>query len=582
MASKLSQAGVADLIVAHLEEIGVECVFGIPGGAIEPLFDALARAEKRGSLRVITARHETGAAFMADGYARESGRLGVCIATSGPGAANLITGLICAHENRIPVLAITGQPALPSFGRRAFQESGCTGVNIVGMFRHCTHYDTLISHPEQAETKTVSAITSAFQRRGAVHLAIPVDIQRSPAPNGWRSPPPGLRQMLRQPALLDEETVLALYEELQTAIQPVFVLGAGSARAARALLQVIERRCAPFITTPDAKGFIDPHHPLYHGVLGIGGHPEARELLVTQPDLIVAAGVTISEWSTANWDSALLNERLVHIDSPGQHMGRSRMARLHVLGELASIANRLLELDHAPGKIVPRQLPPARKRASAPEPVDAGVRPQVLMEALSKRCPPATRFVAEPGNSMAWAIRYLEPANPYLGDTARKPAAEESFSPMPAWLRVVIEFSPMGWAIGSAIGIAMARPGGPTVCITGDGAWLMNGQEVTVACQESLPVLFVILNDGALGMVKHGQRLNGAEPIGFKLPRVNFAALAEAMGVPGIVVHDECELAELDLDALLAREGPTVLDVRIDAEQIPPISLRLEMLRQTI
>jgi len=145
---------VADLLVGYLEQCGIEYIFGVPGGAIEPLYNALARSRRRGGIRHILARHETGAAFMADGYARETGKIGVCCATSGPGATNLITGVACAYDNNIPLLAITGQPALPSFGKNPLQESSCTGINTLAMFRHCTRYNSLVSYPLQMEANT--------------------------------------------------------------------------------------------------------------------------------------------------------------------------------------------------------------------------------------------------------------------------------------------------------------------------------------------------------------------------------------------------------------------------------------------
>src|SRR5574340_1468484 len=140
-----------DLLVAYLEQIGIEYVFGVPGGAIEPLYNALARSARRGGPRPVVARHETGAAFMADGYARETGKIGVCCATSGPGATNLITGVACAYENEIPMLVITGQPSLHLLGRGALQESSGAGIDTVAMFRICTRYSALISHPDQIE-----------------------------------------------------------------------------------------------------------------------------------------------------------------------------------------------------------------------------------------------------------------------------------------------------------------------------------------------------------------------------------------------------------------------------------------------
>lgn len=573
---------LADMLVAHLQAIGVEYVFGVPGGAIEPIYDALARSERRGGPRVVTARHESGAAFMADGYARESGRLGVCVATSGPGATNLITGVACAHDNAVPLLAITGQPQLPSFGRRALQESGCTGINTLGMFRHCTRYDTLISHPAQAAAKIFAAIAHAMRSRGAAHLSIPVDIQRSAVAPGWHAPSSSIERQLRAPELLDPEAVDALFDALEASARPVFVLGSGAgAAAADTLLQLIERRGAPFVTTPDAKGYINPAHPLYHGVFGFAGHPRARDLLARHQDLIVAVGVSMGEWTSAGWSESLLNERLIHVDSSSEHVLRSSMARLHVLGHPVAVANRLLELDrHSrhPDQPMPRRA--ALRTVAAPTSGGRSVRPQVLMEMLSERCPPSTQFIADAGNSTAWAIHHLE-----LADRRKHGAASPAAglpptvrNPLASWLRVLMDFAPMGWAIGASVGIALARKGLPVVCLTGDGSLLMNGQEITVAAQEKLPVMFVVLNDGALGMVKHGQRLAGAEPIGFRLPECDLAGLAIALGVAGLRVDSEAALAELDLPALLARGAPTVLDVRIDGEQEPPIRMRLEAL----
>ena len=170
-------AEFGDLLINYLEQLGVEYIFGIPGGAIEPLYNALARSEARGGPRAIVARHETGAAFMADGYSRNTGKLGVCCATTGPGATNLITGVASAYENNIPLLVITAQTALSTFGRGAFQESSCTGVNTVGIFEHCTRYNTLISHVDQFETKLATAIMTAFQApMGTVNIRVPLDV----------------------------------------------------------------------------------------------------------------------------------------------------------------------------------------------------------------------------------------------------------------------------------------------------------------------------------------------------------------------------------------------------------------------
>ncbi|MCB1887261.1 MAG: thiamine pyrophosphate-binding protein [Rhodocyclaceae bacterium] len=576
-----SLENVADLIVAHLDAMGVEYVFGVPGGAIEPIFDALARSERRGGPRIVTSRHEAGAAFMADGYARESGRLGVCIATSGPGATNLITGVACAHENGVPLLAITGQPQLPTFGRRALQESGCTGINTLGMFRHCTRYDTLVSHPGQAAAKIYGAIAHALQARAAAHLSLPVDIQRCAVPPGTPAPTSAIGRQLGLAGMFDPDAVDALHAELEQASQPVFVIGCGAGRAVDAFLRLIERLGARFVTTPDAKGFVNPAHPLYRGVFGFAGHAEARAVLSDGPDLIVAIGVSMGEWTSAGWSDSLLNDRLVHVDVSREHAVRSAMARLHIIGDPLAVARRLIARQGEGHGVIPARAERVLPRTGPiPAPLSPGVRPQVLMEVLSERCPPSVQFVADAGNSTAWAIHHLELNDRRTRDIDAPEGEGEAVArnPLASWLRVLMDFAPMGWAIGAAVGIAMARRGLPVVCLTGDGSLLMNGQEITVAEQEGLPVVFVVLNDGAYGMVKHGQRLAGAEPIGFRLPDCDLAAMARAMGVKGVTVRDEAALAALDLPGLLARQAPALIDVRVDGEQEPPIRMRLEAL----
>ena len=166
-----NEIAACDLLIDYLEKIGVEFIFGIPGGAIEPLYNALARSEKRGGIKAITARHETGAVFMADAYARNTGKLGVCCSTTGPGATNMITGIASSYENNTPLLIITPQATQDKVGRKALQESGDTGVNINGMFQFLTKYNSYVTHPKQFEHKLVSAIMSAFSNpTGPAHF----------------------------------------------------------------------------------------------------------------------------------------------------------------------------------------------------------------------------------------------------------------------------------------------------------------------------------------------------------------------------------------------------------------------------
>ena len=593
--------GVASLIVSYLEAIGVDVVFGVPGGAIEPLYNAMAVSMRQGGLRPVVARHEAGAAFMADGYARETGKIGVCVATSGPGATNLITGVACAFDNNVPMLVITGQPALPVFGKGALQESACTGINTVGMFSHCTRYNTLVSHVDQLETKLVQALMRASQPpHGPVHLSIPLDILRGTVEQ--RLSPHDLYALLRKPSLVDEEMVRALFMSLQDTRKMTLIIGGDCGEAIDAIIHFAEMTDSCFVTTPDAKGLINPHHVLYRGVFGFAGHRSAQDALTDNNDLIVAIGTSLREWTSAAWSNAVLNRKLVHIDATDEHLKHSPMARQHVRGRIRTVFERLLDLMHIEQEalgmpwspMVGKQVKQTAISLRSPEKLysDATpIKPQRLMVELSKRCPPTTRFVADAGNATAWAIHYLESRNnrrlglvPQSGDAglgdlaANKAWCGERRHDHAGWLRVLMDFAPMGWAIGAAVGIARGKPNCPVVCITGDGSYLMNGQEITVAAQEGLTVIFVILNDAALGMVKHGQRLAGAERVAFELPQVDFALMALALGVPGHVIHGPADFDKLDMNEILKRKGPTLLDIRIDGEEVPPMDLRMQTL----
>jgi acetolactate synthase-1/2/3 large subunit len=282
------------------------------------------------------------------------------------------------------------------------------------------------------------------------------------------------------------------------------------------------------------------------------------------------------------------------VDDSDENLMRSPMARLHVRGHIKSVCEQLIALlapshDGPDAQLLPFLHPQVARQAyeamvDRPQALrDSGgpVKPQRLVAVLGERCPPQTRFVADAGNSAAWAVHYLAPHDQRSGrrpGNAVLPTGQERRTRHSSWLRVTMDFAPMGWAIGSAVGIAMANRRCPVVCLTGDGSYLMNGQEITVAAELGLPVLYVVLNDGALGMVKHGQRLAGAEPIGFQLPKVDFAAMAAAMGIPGQVIRSSADLDALDLPALLSRRGPTLLDVRIDGEEVPPMNLRMKTL----
>jgi acetolactate synthase-1/2/3 large subunit len=582
---------IADLLVDYLAQLEVEFVFGVPGGAIEPLYNALARSMKRGGPRPVVARHETGAAFMADGYFRQTGKLGVCCGTTGPGTTNLITGVASANENHIPMLVITAQTALSYFGRGASQESSCTGINTVAMFEYCTRYSTLVSHVNQAEHKIITAIMTAFGTPcGPTHLSIPWDILRSPAP--ITAPRYSIAELLHQSSLVDESAVEKLCQQIEQSQKIAFLIGDGCLEAIETILEVAQHLDAAIVTTPHGKGLVDPYHPLFRGIIGFAGHSSAKATLLDPGvDIIVACGTNLGEWASNGWDQdSLLNSRLIHVDSIEAHLAHSPMARLHVRGRLRPIFHELLnylkskslrtrkhitvesnphigtdDADTHCSREIHFHLDELLKYNSDAVPI----KPQRLMRDLSRLFPQNTCFLAETGNSQAWAIHYLHPAD--LQNQNNRLFGHGRF-------RACSEFVSMGWAIGAAVGTALGAPGNPVVCITGDGSLLMSGQEITVAIQEQLPVIFVVLNDSALGMVKHGQRLAGSAPIAFELPFIDYSAYAEAMGAVGHVVRSPQDLESLDIESMCRRNGPTVLDVRIDPEEVPPIGMRMKVL----
>ena len=593
---------IADLLVAYLEQLGVRYVFGIPGGVIEPLYNALARSSRRGGVRHILARHETSAAYMADGYARDTQSIGVCCSTSGPGATNLLTGVSCAYDNNIPLLVLTGQPALPTFGKHPLQESACTGVNILTMFQACTRYNSLISHPAQFEPKLIAALQRAVSNpRGPVHLSLPSDVLR--AKSGRTSPSYNLRPILSPADILDEKGIQTLRAILARAANVVLLIGGGCSEAMAPILQFVEMTGAQIIATPDGKGLISPYHRQFRGVFGFAGHNLASATLRDPSvDVIIAVGTGMCEWDSDGWSDSLLNTRMIHIEEIEENLARTPMARLHIRGRILAVFLRLIEFTFSTPHLrsmqaQAHQIPHEHFRPlqATAEMIEANLQryprkyhldntpilPQRLMHELGQLFPPGTRFLADAGNSVAWAIHCLHPNDRRLRERrlCETRAGQKGRRKTNAgWLRLTHSFAPMGWAIGGSIGTAIADRSSAVVCISGDGSLLMNGQEITVAVAERLNVIFVVLNDHALGMVKHAQRMRHAEQTSFELPQVDFAMQARAYGAQGITIRSPQDMARLDIAAICNRNGPTVLDVLIDVDEIPPIQARVRVL----
>lgn len=571
---------LSDVIVRYLEKFGVEYVFSVPGSPLGPLYDALSRSERRGGPRSILARHETGAAFMADGYARETGRIGVCCATTGPGATNLVTGVACAYADHVPLLAITAQTPLPSLSRGPFQESSVDAIDVVAMFEHCSRYNSIVTHPDQLENKLAAALTIAIQPpKGPVHLSIPVDILRSPYKGGKEIAFPDLHHLTTEPsAIVDYIALERLCHELYTVLslnkKVVLLIGHACKDAADDIIKFAELINSPVLTTQRGKSYINPYHPLARGVFGFAGHITARKALVDDSvGLILAAGTDLGEWSTAGWDPILLNDKLVHIHNTMDAFRRSPMARLHVYGTMSRIFRELktrIETFNQKGDIaLPVNLRYQEEKAAPYVPLHIEVqesencmnsdlsmpiKPPFVFRELVYRLPPETRFLIDNSNSVPWSIHYF-------------------FNHHPENYHLSVGFASMGWAIGASVGMASGTQNTPVVCITGDGCYLMSSQEITVAVEEHLPVVYVLLNDHSYGMIKHAHRLAGSEPQTFSLPKVDFCLMAKAAGAEAFTVRHPKDFEKIDFHGLCRRKGPTLLEVFIDPEARPPLGM---------
>ncbi len=586
----------SELVVELLEEAGVEYLFGVPGGAIEELNIAL---YKRGKIRPIVAKHEGGAAFMADGYARVANRLGVCCATAGPGATNLVTGLACAYADSIPVCALTGQVATSLFGKGAIQESGAEGVNLVSIFRHFTKYSGMLLNSGRTQYMVEKAIRVAVSgRMGTVHLSLPVDVMKKETERI-----DSVATILSS-RTFDRQGVREAAQLLLSARRPAIIAGWGTvlSRGAEALMVLAKFLGIPVATSPKGKGVFPESEPLSLGCLGFAGSPVAKEYLVEEDvDVLLAVGTSFNEWLTSGWDNRLWpTSHLIQVDIDDEEIGKNHPASLALVGdaetiveeivyallrELGSTATVWREVADAVlggrkaeggldclGQLCQkvrgrgeRQLAEiiALKEKHREPPVPQGelYHPRQLAMDIQAACPAGTVYFADMGATMAWAIRYMTIDEPY------------SF-------HVPLGFSSMGHAMAAAVGAKLAVPDRPVVAMVGDGCFLMHGMEVATAVEYDIPVVWVVFNNGQLGMVHHGRRLfNPPVPEGLSSDfreRYDFVSIAQGLGARALKLDRPGQLTRELMAELLAAGRPTVLDVWIDETAVPPIHSRIE------
>jgi acetolactate synthase I/II/III large subunit len=565
------------LLLKYLEAEGVRTVFGIPGGPLMPLYEAMSELA---TIRPILTKHEQGASFMADAYARVSGTLGVCCATTGPGATNLLTGVTCAYADSIPLLVLTAQTSTGAFGKGAAQESSAHGVDVVEMFKPVTKMSAmLVSGEKMADTIRLALRAALTGRRGPVHLSLPSDLMKKLVPADLVPP----KHYRAATAAVDREAVKKASQALLRAKKPAILAGHGVnlALAHPELKALAERLAIPVATSPKAKGAFPEDHLLSLGVFGFAGSPRSDAYLLSgEVDVLLVAGSSLGELVTHNWDKKLQPQTLIQIDVDPREIGKNYATAVGIAGDAKACLRELdaqLEADlrwkEDVGELVSarqdalRAFKAAHPRCQAPETLlsDAvPLKPQRVVHELRQWLPDDALLLVDIGNAMAWALHYFPVTSPdafYLN----------------------LGMASMGHAVAGAVGAKLAAPDRPVVALCGDAAFAMNGMELHTAVEAELPVVWVVLNNQGHGMVHHGETALYGGKVSTSLFRVpiDVAAVARGLGAQTLTVKKPEELARA-LKAALSSSGPFVLDVHVDMAERPPMGRRVEGLRTVL
>ncbi|EQB3906742.1 acetolactate synthase 2 catalytic subunit [Klebsiella pneumoniae] len=543
----------AQWVVHALRTQGVDTVFGYPGGAIMPVYDAL----YDGGVEHLLCRHEQGAAMAAIGYARATGKTGVCIATSGPGATNLITGLADALLDSIPIVAITGQVAAPFIGTDAFQE-----VDVLGLSLACTKHSFLV----QSLDELPRVIAEAFQvansgRPGPVLVDIPKDIQMAQGDLD-----PHFSTVADEMAFPQAEVAQAL-QMLAQSQQPMLYVGGGvgMAQAVPALREFLAVTRMPATCTLKGLGVVDADYPYYLGMLGMHG-TKAANLAVQECDLLIAVGARFDDRVTGKLNTFAPHAKVIHMDIDPAELNKLRQAHIGLTGDLNCLLPALQQ---------PLAIDGWRERSAAlraehawryDHPGEAIYAP-LLLKQLSDRKPADSVVTTDVGQHQMWSAQHMTYTRP------------ENFITSSG-------LGTIGFGLPAAVGAQVARPNDTVICISGDGSFMMNVQELGTVKRKQLPLKIVLLDNQRLGMVRQWQQLFFQERYSETTLTDNpdFLTLASAFGIPGqhITRKDQVEAA---LDTMLSSQGPYLLHVSIDELEnvwplVPPGASNSEMLEK--
>ncbi|MEF1288248.1 acetolactate synthase 2 catalytic subunit [Vibrio sp. M260118] len=545
----------AELVVAALKQQGINTVFGYPGGAIMPIYDAL----YDGGVEHILCRHEQGAAMAAIGMARSTQNVAVCMATSGPGATNLVTGLADAFMDSIPLVAITGQVASSHIGTDAFQE-----MDVIGMSLSCTKHSYLVTDiNELAPTLAEAFEVAKTGRPGPVIVDIAKDVQLGQAPVHLLSPfsPPTM-------PVASQEAVSKAQQLLSQSSRPVLYVGGGVqlGHATDSVREFLRLNPMPSVSTLKGLGTIERHDPHYLGMLGMHG-TKAANLVVQECDLLIAVGARFDDRVTGKLDTFAPNAKVIHIDIDAAEIHKLRQANAPVRGEIPAVLPQLeLTQDITPWVKHSESLRSGFKwRYDHPGEL---IYAPGLLKQLSDLMPDSSIVSTDVGQHQMWAAQHIQPREPQNFITSAG-------------------LGTMGFGLPAAMGAAVARPDDQSILITGDGSFMMNIQELGTLKRRQIPVKVVLLNNQRLGMVRQWQSLffDGRHSETILDDNPDFVMLAKAFDIPGKTITNKEEV-EPALKEMLESKTSYLLHVLIDEEEnvwplVPPGASNNEMLENT-
>ncbi len=538
----------ATSLVKSLEAANVDVMFGIPGGAILPAYDPIYDS----TIRHILVRHEQGAGHAATGYAQVTGRAGVCIATSGPGATNLVTPLADAAMDSVPMVAITGQVPSVAIGTDAFQEADIRGITMP-----FTKHNFLVTNADEIPRVIAEAFHIATSGRpGPVLVDIAKDALQKQTSYEWPTSIDlaGYKPQVQpnQSAINDAAALIA-----QSA-KPIFYVGGGviKANASRELLQLAELLGAPVVTTLMARGAFPDSHPLHLGMPGMHGTVAAVTGL-QKADLLITLGARFDDRVTGKLSTFAQNAKVIHADIDPAEIGKNRYADVAVIGDLRETIKALIPaltatLAKGRADLAPWLASVNKLKATYPlgydTPADGALSPQFVIERLGKICGPDTIFAAGVGQHQMWASQFI------------------SYEKPRTWLNSG-GAGTMGYAVPAAMGAKVGAPDTTVWAIDGDGCFQMTNQELVTCALNNIPIKVAIINNESLGMVRQWQTLfydSRYSNTNLESKRVpNFPMLAEAMGCVGLSCESPADVDATIEKAMSINNQPVVVDFRV-------------------